>query len=686
MDPGARFIDLVVCFGQITSASSSNPRKTRAIAEAKAKTDKVDARILAQLLAADFLPSSWVMGRADCWMLVSGLLPTAVTLLERLRLGGQSVEQPVRPDYLCTVALNPCSKLSVGRYEHYRRATLCSQGDQGVISVSGSMDYLDTIDVALLDAGLGFSFEHQHDTGIQRPSSDSLSEPRCQVLGCAGPVAPPTVGAGADYVGGVDEQHDRSFAYQRHEFAVARSLRRWLCRVVVRCRALTAVTVAAAAVHSEDAERLAPDCPLGEWCALGLESDWRPNKEASQMPDIATGSTPPMVDLSWGRSFVDGFPHDFFTWLRREQPVWWHEPTEHTPDGIGFWVVSRHEDTSLIMRDPATFSSGLGGTEIADSPAAGAMLNMADDPEHRRLRSLVSKGFTPRMIGRLEADLRARARRILSTVPVGTSFEFVNTVAQELPLQAICGLLGIPLQDRAELLKNLDEGLEAETGEIIGSEQLRELTRYGMDLIRQKRECPADDILSVIVHSGVDDDTEPLTDRELRNFFALLFPAGAETTRSAISGAVLAFIEYPDQLARLRAEPELMPTALEEIVRWTTPSVYKRRTATREVIIGGQTIHKDDKVTFWEMSANRDEQVFSDPFSFDIGRDPNPHLGFGLGVHFCLGAHLARLELRVMIEELLARYDFFELAGQPTWPKNNRLPGITHLPLIAHPR
>lgn len=392
-----------------------------------------------------------------------------------------------------------------------------------------------------------------------------------------------------------------------------------------------------------------------------------------------------MVDLSRGRSFGDGFPHDFFAWLRRDHPVWWHEPTEHTPDGVGFWVISRHGDASQIMRDPTTFSSGLGGTEVADSTAAGVMLNMSDDPGHRRLRSLVSKGFTPRMIGQLEADLRTRTDRILDNVPDGAPFEFVETVARELPLQAICGLLGVPLEDRGVLVGLLDEGIEAETGRIVGTEQLRQVIGYGEKLIQLKREHPEDDILSLIVHAGGDNGEEPLTDRELRSFFALLFPAGAETTRSAIAGAVLAFAQFPDELVKLRTQPELMPTAIEEIVRWTTPSAYKRRTATRDVVMGGKTIRQGDKVTYWEMSANRDESVFANPNRFDVSRNPNPHVGFGLGVHFCLGAHLARLEIRVMLEGLLARYDRFELAGQPGWPKNNRLVGLTSLPLIAHP-
>jgi cytochrome P450 len=296
----------------------------------------------------------------------------------------------------------------------------------------------------------------------------------------------------------------------------------------------------------------------------------------------------------------------------------------------------------------------------------------------------VNRGFTPRTIGRLEDDLRQRSRQIVAALPTDEPFDFVSHVAQELPLQAICSILGVPQEDRKMLAGIVNAGIESDTGEILGTAELRILGAYGADLIREKRDHPADDILSIIVHAGGDDGTEPLTDRELKAFFNLLFPAGAETTRGAVAGGLLAFIEHPDQLARLRADPGLMRTAVEEIVRWVTPSDYKRRTVTHDVDFGGQQLRKGQKVTYWEMSANRDETVFGNPFDFDIGRDPNPHVGFGMGIHFCLGASLARLEIRVLFEELLAPLGSFELAGSPTWPSNNRLIGMTHLPVIAH--
>jgi len=297
----------------------------------------------------------------------------------------------------------------------------------------------------------------------------------------------------------------------------------------------------------------------------------------------------------------------------------------------------------------------------------------------------VNRGFTPRTIGRLEDDLRQRARQIVAAMPMDEPFDFVSHVAQELPLQAICSILGVPQEDRTMLAGIVNAGIESETGEILGTAELRVLSAYGAELIHAKRLHPADDILSIIVHARSDDGTEPLTDRELRAFFTLLFPAGAETTRGAIAGGLVAFIEHPEQLDRLRADPGLMRTAVEEIVRWVTPSDYKRRTVTRDVELGGQRLRQGQKVTYWELSANRDETVFGNPFDFDVARDPNPHVGFGTGIHFCLGASLARLEIRVLFEELLARFDSFEQAGSPTWPSNNRLIGMTHLPVVAHP-
>ena len=392
------------------------------------------------------------------------------------------------------------------------------------------------------------------------------------------------------------------------------------------------------------------------------------------------------IDLSDPRAFARGFPHEFFTELRHESPVWWHEPTALTPGGEGFWVVSRYDDVVKVFRDAKTFSSELGGTQIFDGKGQGYQLNQSDGAQHRRLRGLVNQGFTPRNIGRLEEDLKRRTREILDAVPVGEVFDFVPAAARELPLQAICSILGIPQSERAELGEIVDLAITAGTGEAMALEHVRRLSQHGKRLIEKKRREPADDILSVIVHAKLDDGSPQLDDRELRGFFDLLFPAGAETTRSAIAGALLAFIENPGELERLRADSSLMKTFIEEAVRWTTPSVYKRRTASCDTELRGETIRRGQKVTVWEASANRDEEAFTDPFRFDVGRDPNDHVGFGIGVHFCLGSNLARLELRVIFEELLARFESFERAGELEWSNNNRLVGLLKFPVRAHAR
>jgi len=393
----------------------------------------------------------------------------------------------------------------------------------------------------------------------------------------------------------------------------------------------------------------------------------------------------PRIDLSDDESFRHGFPHDHFTWLRANDPIHWHRPTDKTPDGEGFWVVSRHADVMTVQRDAVTYSSDkggirqAGGTGIKDERAAGRILNMTDDPQHHRLRSLVNRGFTPRAVGALENELRRRADSLLDDA--GTEiFDAVEGFARELPSQAICIVLGVPESDRRSLLDALDAGIEAESQSIVSSQATAHLRQYSAGLIDAKRAEPDDAIFSTIVHATFDDGSR-LSERELEAFFGLLFPAGAETTRSALAGAIKAFVDFPAQFDRLRANPALIPTAVEEIVRWTTPSVYKRRTASIDTELGGVRIGAGDKVTFWEMSANRDETVFDNPFQFDVGRDPNPHVGFGWGVHFCLGAGLARLEMKVALEALIDRYKGFDAAGPSQWTPNNRLFGLKSLPV-----
>jgi len=400
------------------------------------------------------------------------------------------------------------------------------------------------------------------------------------------------------------------------------------------------------------------------------------------------------ADLTDLDNFASGFPHALFEKHRVVAPVWWHEPTANTPDGEGFWSVATYSETVAIQMDAATYSSETGGdrpyggTLLQDLPVAGIVLNMMDDPRHARIRRLVSLGFTPRMIGRLEDELRRRTRAVLARVDDTRAVDFLVDVAAELPMQMICMLLGVPESDRFELFEWVEHIFDIREGNNvfeptpeIEAQQLRML-EYGSALIAEKRVRPADDMLSIVVHASLPDlDPPSLTDLELYAFFSLLFSAGADTTRNAIAGGMLALMQHPEQLDALRADPSLLPVAIEEILRWTSPSPAKRRTATVATELGGHRIEPGDKVLFWEGSANRDERVFARSMEFDIRRDPNPHLAFGHGVHFCLGASLARLELRVILDEVLGAFTTFEQVAQEEWTRSNRHTGLRHLPM-----
>lgn len=398
------------------------------------------------------------------------------------------------------------------------------------------------------------------------------------------------------------------------------------------------------------------------------------------------------VDFTDLDNFAHGFPHDLFAIHRREAPVYWHEPTDNTPDGEGFWSVATYAETLEVLKDPETYSSvtggsrPYGGTLLQDLAIAGQVLNMMDDPRHSQIRRLVSSGLTPRMIRLVEDDLRARARRLLDEVVPGEPFDFLVDIAAELPMQMICILLGVPESERHWLFEAIEPQFDfggsrkATLSQLSVQEAGSRMYEYGQQLIASKRAEPTDDMLSVVANAMVDDADEPsLTDLELYLFFSLLFSAGAETTRNAVAGGLLALANHPEQLRALRADLDALPTAVEEIVRWTSPSPSKRRTATRDVTLGGRPVRAGQKIQVWEGSANRDAAVFERADDFDISRKPNPHLGFGQGVHYCLGANLARLELRVLYEELFSRFGAVRVVRPVEWARSNRHTGIRHL-------
>jgi cytochrome P450 len=395
------------------------------------------------------------------------------------------------------------------------------------------------------------------------------------------------------------------------------------------------------------------------------------------------------IDFTDLDNFAHGFPHALFEVHRREAPVYWHAATDNTPDGEGFWSVASYAETLAVFRDPVTFSSvtggsrPYGGTLLQDLSIAGQVLNMMDDPRHSQIRRLVSSGLTPRMIRRVEDDLRARTWRLLDAVVPGEPFDFVVDIAAELPMQMICILLGVPESERHWLFHAIEPQFDfggsrkASVGQMSAEEAGSRMYSYGQELIASKRAKPTDDMLSVVANATVDDDG--LSDLQLYLFFSLLFSAGAETTRNSVAGGLLALADHPDQMRALRADLTQLPTAVEEMVRWTSPSPSKRRTATRKVELAGCAIDAGQKVQIWEGSANRDAAVFEDADRFDIGRKPNPHLGFGQGVHYCLGANLARLELRVLFEELLSRFSSVQVTKPVEWTRSNRHTGIRHL-------
>lgn len=406
------------------------------------------------------------------------------------------------------------------------------------------------------------------------------------------------------------------------------------------------------------------------------------------------------MDLTDLDLFASGFPHDVFTSLRREQPVFWHPPTPHAPGDEGFWVVTRHADVLRVLHDHEAFSSETGpgrvggGTTLDDLPpglVTGVMLNMSDPPTHTRIRALVNRAFTPRAVDRLGPWLQQRTAAILDTVADRGSCDFLVDVAAELPLQTIATMMGVPPSDRHQLFAWTSTILDYRDRDLTGmSDELAVagigLRSYGDDMIAARRAEPTDDLFSQVVHAEADDGTGALSDAELQAFFSLLFTAGSETTRNSIAGGLLALIEHPDQQARLRADPSLMPAAVEEILRWTSATAYNRRTATRDVEFAGHHIRAGDKTTHWYPSANRDEAAFADPFRFDVGRDPNPHVAFGHGLHHCLGAPLARREIAVVIGAVLERFDDLALDGPVEWGRSNKHTSLRHLPVAFRPR
>jgi cholest-4-en-3-one 26-monooxygenase len=397
------------------------------------------------------------------------------------------------------------------------------------------------------------------------------------------------------------------------------------------------------------------------------------------------------IDVTSTEQWVAGVPHEQFAYLRRDAPVFRHHPTDAAMPEF-FWCLTRHEDVQMANRDVETFSSSRNGVlldvmQSLEEREAFRTIIDTDEPEHTRLRRLVNRGFTPRSIAAFEAHYRDAVRRVLDRALQSPSFDFVSEVSTTLPAFAISELLGVPEEERPRIsdwANQISGRSDPEFGDGPDASLIAatELYTYATELAEQRRRDPQDDIVTKLI-TEVDDDA--LGAHEFEMFILALAVAGNETTRTAISHGMLALMEHPEQMARLRANPdELLPTAADEIIRWATPVVYFKRTATRDVELHGTLIRENDPVVLFYLAANYDETVFVDPHEFDVSRSPNPHVAFGGGgPHYCLGAHLAKLEIRVLFEELLNATASIELAGPPDRLRSSWLNGLKRLPVTV---
>ena len=402
------------------------------------------------------------------------------------------------------------------------------------------------------------------------------------------------------------------------------------------------------------------------------------------------------VDLLDLDRFVTGEHHRMFEVLRAQQPVHWSDE----PDGNGFWSITKHADLQTVNRDTTTFSSEIGGTqrvdmgEAVDFDTRGIMLVDTDPPKHTRYRRLVNKGFTPRMINLLEQHLRYRAELIVDDVIEQGHCEFVTDLAAELPLQAIAEIMGVPQEDRRLMFEWSNTMIGAQDPEYQNPDDpdapqraAAEVFAYSNALGAARREDPRDDIVTTLINAEIEG--EQLSELEFDMFMLLLVVAGNETTRNATSAGMAALLDNPDQFAKLLSRADdtaYVSTAIDEVLRWATPVLHFRRTASVDTVVRGQEIKANDKLLIWHISANRDEEVFTDPFTFDIERTPNEHVAFGGGgAHFCLGANLAKLELEIIFAEIFSRMPDMQAAGPAEPLRSNFIGGVKHLPVTFSP-
>ena len=399
-------------------------------------------------------------------------------------------------------------------------------------------------------------------------------------------------------------------------------------------------------------------------------------------------STPPEIDLLDPKNFARGQPHVQFRWLRANDPVHWHAE----PDGAGFFAVTRYADVRAIGRDSSTFSS-VPSILIPDPPPGGMdmgdhqMMLTMDPPRHTLYRRLLSREFTPRAAEALRPRIRELATRIVDHVIERGECDLVADIAGEMPSYLIAELLGIPLDDGRELYE-LTETIHAapETRPPgAGAMAVLQMFNYAAGVAKEKRARPGRDLSSLLLASEVNG--QRLDDIDFNLFFLLLVDAGGDTTRNLVAGGMQALFDYPDERRRLQADLEHgMGPAIEELLRFTSPVVYMRRTATRDTQIAGTDIPEGAKVVMYYGAANRDESVFLDPDRLDVGRTPNEHIAFGGGgAHFCLGAHIARVEIQEMLREIFERLPDIEPAGETEWLESTFISGPTRMPVRFTP-
>jgi cytochrome P450 len=407
------------------------------------------------------------------------------------------------------------------------------------------------------------------------------------------------------------------------------------------------------------------------------------------------------VDLTDLDMWARGVPYAEFARLRREAPVAWHD---EAPPNSGFWSVHCYQDIVTASRDVSRFSSGRGIS--FEEPTDEDMLARrtiidTDPPGHTKLRKIVSGSFSQRAVAVYEHFVAGLTEHVLGTGLAEGEFDFVDAVAKEVPIRVLARIMGLPEDDLdrfIDLGDRLIANTDPEVTDVVWgrddtdayrkfpfrSPYGKQLWELGRDVVAQRLRAPGDDLLSTLLRAEVDGDR--LSETDLDNFFSILVVAGNETTRIAIAQGVLAFCEHPGQWERLRADPGLAAAAADEVLRWTCPTHFMRRTATRDTSLGGAQIRAGDKIVLWYVSGNRDDAEFADPDVFDVGRSPNRHLSFGRGgPHLCLGAHLARLEMRVVLTALARRVTRFELAGPPRRIRSNFTNGLRELPVLAHP-